>query len=41
MLEVEHKLKKNFTAPHILQCYETNFYQILQIVFTRSLKLLL
>ena len=40
MLEVEHKLKENLTAVYLLQCYETNFYQIVRIVFSRSLKLI-
>ena len=41
MLEVEHKLKEHSTAVCLLQCYETNFYQIVRIVFSRSLKLII
>ena len=37
---LDFRNESHSTALCILQCYETNFYQIVQIVFTRSLKLI-
>ena len=37
---LDFRNESHATALCILQCYETNFYQIVQIVFTRSLKLI-